>query len=146
MTRGRRLVSGVSAAFVLALLPACVWTKAHLKEDDGHKGIVVDEVTGEPLGKARLFGSDPTFKSRVIKARPDGTFCFHFKDGVPSSMTLTAPGYEPLVVPTNRFVRTSRFGLKLDTRPRSKLWRGEKEDVLTPFERDLMRSRGITNQ
>jgi hypothetical protein len=43
-------------------------------------------------------------------------------------------------------VRTSRFELKIDTRPRSKIWRGEKEDILTPFERDIMRSRGITNQ
>jgi hypothetical protein len=146
MMRGILLVPAIAGALVLALLPGCVGSRAHVKEDDGHKGIVVDAVTGKPLGKARLFGSDPTFRSRVIKARADGTFCFHFKEGVPSSITITSPGYEPLIVPTNRFVRTSRFELKIDTRPRSKIWRGEKEDILTPFERDIMRSRGITNQ
>jgi len=130
---------------VLAALPGCATLGRH-EDCDGHKGIVVDAATRQPLVGAELFGTQPTFKSRVVKARKDGTFCFHFRDGKPSSMTIRCPGYKPLIIRTSEFLLNARFGLKIDTRPKSRLWGGEKEDILTPFERELLRKRGLEKQ
>jgi len=133
------------ASAVLAALPGCATLGRH-EDCDGHKGVVVDAATGLPLVGAEIFGSQPSFKGRVIKAREDGTFCFHFKDGTPSSMTIRCPGYEPLIIRTSQFLQADRFGLKIDTRPKSKLWKGDKEDFLSPFERGLFRRRGFEKQ
>ena len=140
-------VKGLRRPFLLpalacAVLPGCTTLGISHENDGGHKGRVVDAVTGEGLPGAKLAGALPTYRAREIRVRSDGSFCFHFTEGNPGGITFSCRGYEQLQVPVSRFLRTTVFELRPDTRPKSKHWDGEKEDILTPFERDLLRKRG----
>ena len=140
-------VRGLRPSFLLpalacAVLPGCAMLGISHANDGGHKGRVVDAATGAGLPRAKLAGALPTYRARQIRVRSDGSFCYHFTEGNPGGITISCRGYEPLEVPVSRFLKTTVFELRPDTRPKSKLWDGEKEDILTPFERDLLRKRG----
>lgn len=131
----------VSAAVLLAAsLSGCALLgrggSAH-EDDGGHKGQVVDAITGKGLRGAWLTGALPTFRDRVVKTRGDGYFCYHFH-GDPGGITFHCKGYEPMTVPIPRFLQASLFELKPDRRLKSRIWENEKEDILTPFERSIL--------
>ncbi|MDA0839399.1 MAG: hypothetical protein O3B01_04540 [Planctomycetota bacterium] len=128
---------------VLALchLTSCNLPKMEYDESGGHRAQVVDGITGRGLAGAKIFGGEPTFQTRKIKAKADGVFYFHFRE-MPRTMKIEFKGYKTIHVSTMDFTKTEVFRMYKDDSPKSPIWNDGKDDPLTPFERALIRQRG----
>jgi len=128
-------------AFALCHLTACNLPRMEYDESGGHRGQVVDGITGRGLTGAKVFGGEPTFQTRKIKAKADGEFYFHFRE-MPQTMKIEYRGYKTIHVSTRDFMNTEVFRMYKDESSKSPIWKDGKDDPFSAFERDLIRQRG----
>ncbi|MBI2193432.1 MAG: hypothetical protein HYU36_15765 [Planctomycetes bacterium] len=99
-------------ALLLSTLAGCtipgLYDSSH-ENDGGHKGQVVDGITGKGLTGAWLTGALPTYRDRIIKTRGEGLFCYH-NQGNPGGVTFHCKGYISRTVSMDLFYRATISG------------------------------------
>ncbi|MDP6112002.1 MAG: hypothetical protein QGF00_02960 [Planctomycetota bacterium] len=135
-----RTACSLLIALALSLLTSCKLPKVEYDESGGHRARVVEAITGRGLKGAKIFGGEPSFQTRKIKAKADGEFYFHFRV-VPQTMKIEYRGYKTIHISTRDFLNTEVFRMYRDDSPKSPIWKDGKDDPLTPFERELIRQR-----